>query len=280
MNVFKSKEGQEKIRGYYQNILSFFPLEQRYIDTSYGQTFVLEAGNKGNPAMILLHGSCSNSAAWLGDITALVEQYHVFAIDIPGEPGNSAANRLNIQTNEYSHWLKEALDALTIKKAIVIGNSMGGWLALHFSATYPNNAAALVLLAPSGIIPPNQSFITQTEDIGVNADNAQSVTNAVVGDTAIPKEVLAFMHLVMENFNPITAPLPVLTDEQMHLLTMPVLYIAGTKDVTMDTKKAAHRLSSLVPHATITLREGAHVITSASDQVIPFLSKALQHVAD
>ncbi len=220
MNVFKSIEGQEKIRGYYQNILNFFPLEQRYVDTSYGQTFVLEAGSNENPAMVLLHGSCSNSAAWLGDMSAFAKQYHVFAIDIPGEPGNSVDNRLNFKTNEYSYWLKEVLDALTIKKAVIIGNSMGGWLALHFSATYPNHTSALVLLAPSGIIPPKPSFLTQTADIASNTDHAEAVTDAVVGDAAVPKEVLAFMHLVMENFNPVTSPLPLLTDEQMHLMTM------------------------------------------------------------
>lgn len=275
MNVFKSIEGQEKIRGYYQNILNFFPLEQKYVDTSYGQTFVLEAGSNENPAMVLLHGSCSNSAAWLGDMSAFAKQYHVFAIDIPGEPGNSVDNRLDIETNEYSYWLKEVLDALTIKKAVIIGNSMGGWLALHFSATYPNHTSALVLLAPSGIIPPKPSFLTQTADIASNTDHAEAVTDAVVGDAAVPKEVLAFMHLVMENFNPVTAPLPLLTDEQMHLLTMPVLYIAGTKDVTTDAEKAAHRLANLVPQAVVSLSEGAHVITSAADQVIPFLSKII-----
>lgn len=275
MNVFKSKEGQEKIRGYYNNILSFFPLTQRYVDTSFGKTFVLEAGNEENTAIILLHGSCSNSAAWLGDMAALAAQYHVFAIDIPGEPGNSEDNRLNTQSNEYPSWLSEVLNGLKTEKAVVIGNSMGGWLALHFAAKFPERTAALVLLAPSGIIPPEQSFVNQTADIASNSGSAEAVTNAVMGDSAIPKEVLEFMKLVMENFNPITEALPVLTDKQMRLLTMPVLFIAKTNDVTMDATKAAHRLSNLVPHATVNLTEGAHVITSAANLVIPFLSKEL-----
>jgi len=275
MNVFKSKEGQDRIRGYYNNILSFFPVKQRYVDTSFGKTFALEAGSEKNTAIVLLHGSCSNSAAWLGDLAALTAQYHVFAIDIPGEPGNSEDNRLNIHSNDYSYWLDEVLDKLKTEKAVVIGNSMGGWLALHFAATYPGRVAALVLLAPSGIIPPEQSFINRTADIASNSESAKAVTDAVLGDASIPKEVLEFMKLVMENFNPITDALPALTDEQMRLLTMPVLFIAGTNDVTMNVAKAAHRLSSLVPHAVINLTEGAHVITSAADQIISFLSEKL-----
>ncbi len=273
MNVFKSIAGRAKIREYYNNILSFFPLTQRYVDTSFGKTFVLEAGVEENPAIILLHGSCSNSAAWLSDIAALAEQYHIFAVDILGEPGNSEDNRLDIHSNNYPHWLNEVLDALKTKKAIVIGNSMGGWLALHFAATYPQRTAALALLAPSGIIAPEQSFVNQTTDIASNSDSAEAITDAVIGNNAIPKEVLEFMKLVLENFNPITEALPVLTDEQMRLLSMPILYIAGTNDVTMNVTKAADRLTSLVPHANISLTEGAHVITSAADKVIPFLSK-------
>ena len=271
-NVFKSVEGREKIRVYYNNILSIFPLAQRYVDTSFGKTFVLESGSENNPAIILLHGSCSNSAAWLGDMAALGEGYHVFAVDIPGEPGNSEDNRLDIDSDEYPRWLNEVLDALGIEKAVVIGNSMGGWLALHFAAAYLNRTAALVLLAPSGIIPPKQTFVDLTQDIAGNSGSAKDVKNAVMADIGIPKEVLEFMMLVIENFNPVIEVLPVLSDDQMRALTMPVLYIAGTNDVTMDVAQAAQRLSSLVPHAKVSLTEGAHVITSAAGEIIPFLS--------
>lgn len=273
MKVFKSEEGREKIRGYYNKILSFFPLTQRYVDTSFGKTFVLEAGSTGNPEVILLHGSCSNSAAWLGDIFALAEQYHVFAVDILGEPGKSEENRLDIESDEYPRWLSEVLDAFGVEQSVVIGNSMGGWLALHFAAAYPKRTVALVLLAPSGIIPPKQTFIDQTADIASNSGSAEATGNAVIGGAAVPKEVLEFMAMVMENFNPITGALPVLTDEQMRALTMPLLFIAGTNDVTMDATQAAQRLSRLVPHTQVSLTEGAHVITSVADTVIPFLSR-------
>lgn len=275
MRVFKSEEGRDKIRGYYNKILSFFPLTQRYVETSFGKTFVLEAGSSKNPAVILLHGSCSNSAAWLGDIPALAMQYHVFAVDILGEAGNSDENRLALDSDEYPRWLSEVMDALGAEQAVVIGNSMGGWLALHFAAAYPKRTMALALLAPSGIILPKQSFIDQTADIASNSDRAASLGDAVMGDAAIPKEVLEFMTLVMDNFNPITGALPVLTDEQMCNLTMPVLFMAGTNDMTMDAAQAARRLAQFVSHAEIHLTDGAHVIMSAADTIIPFLSKEL-----
>ena len=272
MNVFKSEAGRDTIRSYYNQILSAFPLNQVYIDTSFGKTFVLEAGNPANPAIVLLHGSCSNSAAWLGDMPALLDGFHIYAVDIVGEPGNSEENRLDIHSNEYPQWLHEVLNGLNINNAVIMGNSMGGWLSLHFAAAFPNRTSALVLLAPSGIIPPKESFMSQTAAMNSSPDGAAAVNEAVMGDTAIPKEVREYMNLIMDNFNPITDPLPVLTDAQMHMLSMPVLMIAGTNDITMDSEKAAGQLQKLVPQAKVHLQEGAHVIMSAADTVIPFLT--------
>ena len=276
IRVFKSDEGRDKIRAYYNQILSFFPLTQRYVDTSFGKTFVLEAGSDKNPAVILLHGSCGNSAAWLGDIPVLAEKFHVFAVDIIGEAGNSEENRPDIHSHAYSLWLNELLDVLEIDKAAIMGNSLGGWMALHFAAAYPERTASLVLIAASGIAPVKTTFIKNTEDfISTGGQNTAPLLDDVLGD-AVPKEVREFMALIMENFNPITGELPVLTDEQMRALKMPVLLIAGTNDFTMDAAKAAERLSSLVPHAKVKLiQNGSHVIFGVMDSVMAFLSEGM-----
>ena len=270
-SVFKSPTGKEKIRRYYDAILDSFPLEQRYVDTSYGKTFILEGGMANTQPVVLLHGSCSNSAAWLGDFEALMENHHVFAVDIPGEPGNSGEFRLKIESEEYPNWLHEVANAIPIAQFVLVGNSFGGWIALRYASMYPTRIKAMVLVAPSGILVPKQTFLDQTANIAWDRELANAVTDAVAGDVAMPKEVKEFMMLVMEHFIPITGALPVLSDSQLHHISMPVLYIAGTDDVTMDTQLAAGRLSQLVDHTTVVLNKGAHVITSVSQTVIPFL---------
>ncbi len=267
-SVFKSAEGRDKIRAYYNQILSHFPFAQRIEKTSYGQTFLLEAGSAQNPAVILLHGSCSNTAIWLGDIPVLAQRYHVFAADLPGEAGNSEDIRPDL--GDYPKWLNELLDALQLDKAIIIGHSMGGWLALHFAAAYPARAARLVLFAPSGLIEPDQSFLKASIE-SVNSGESDTLGDTVMGDN-VPKPVRDFLTLIMENFNPVTGALPVLTDNQMRTLTMPVLMLAGEKDVTMDPVKAAERLKQFVPKAaTKIIENAAHVMTGTMDTVMPFL---------
>ena len=274
-SVFKSEEGRDKIRAYYNQILGFFPIAQTYADTSFGKTFVLKAGDTNKPAVILLHGSCSNSAAWLGDIPVLAERFCVFAVDILGEAGNSDENRL--EPGQYALWLNELMDALQIGRAVVIGNSMGGWIALHFAAAYPQRTTALVLIASSGIVPAASSYLAQTDAFFDHENQeASSLIDPIMKDVDIPQEVRDFMTLIIENFHPFQGTLPLLSHEQMRVLTMPVLLIAGTNDVTMDAGKAADRLLTLVPHAKVTLIEGGgHVITGAMDIVMPFLSTHL-----
>lgn len=115
-SVFKSQEGREKVLSYYNQVLNFFPFEKRYVSTSFGKTFILQSGNKDMPPVILLHGSCSNSAFWFSEISALSENYNVFAIDIIGEAGNSEEVRLDINSDDYPVWLKRCLIIFLFKK--------------------------------------------------------------------------------------------------------------------------------------------------------------------
>lgn len=272
--IFKSEEGKTKVLDRYNQILSFFPVSKRYVDTIYGKTFALEAGSPENPAVILLHGSCSNSAFWIGDILALAEKYHVFALDIIGEAGNSAQYRPDPSSGEHALWLGEALDGLRIDRAIIIGNSFGGWLALQFASRYPSRVATLVLTASSGIVPARPAFIARSvAALEEKGDSVHALGGDALGGAGIPPEALAFMNLILENFNPMTGDLPVCTDDQLRRLTMPVLFIAGEDDAVIDAQNSAKRLSDLLPNARIHLIANCgHVIAGASGIILPYLN--------
>jgi hypothetical protein len=117
-SVFKTAESRDKIRGAYNEILGRFPFGQSYVDTTYGKTFILAAGVDGNPPILLLHGSCSNSAFWFLELMALSQNHNVFAVDIIGEAGNSEDRSPELTSDDYAFWLGEVLDALCLRKAI------------------------------------------------------------------------------------------------------------------------------------------------------------------
>lgn len=275
LKVFKTEEGRQKIRNHYRKLLGSvdFEYQERYVDTRFGKTYVLETGDPEQPAVILIHGSCSSSAMWFADIPALAEQYHAYSLDIVGDAGNSEANRLDQSTDEFTEWLADVFDGLKIERATLIGNSLGGWISLKFAAGFPDRIDKLVLIAPSGIVPSKASFVFKTILYLMLGERGRvAISRMIFGKDDIPDEVLYFTSMIGENFNPLTGALPPLTDDQMRRLTMPLLYIAGDKDALIDTGKSVKKLNKMVPGAKIQVIENnGHVVLDSLKWVIPFL---------
>lgn len=271
--VFKTPEGRDKIRTLYNEIVSCFPFEQEYIDTAYGKTFILTAGKSENPPVILLHGSCGNSAFWFPEIMALSENYRVYAVDIPGEPGNSDDNRLDLISDDYATWLKGVLDSLSINKASIVGNSLGGWMALKFATRYPAYVSNLILIATAGIAEIKPKFISDATESRLKNESS-SLLPSVAGEQSLPRPVLDFLNIILENFNPIEE-LPIFSDAELLRLSMPILFIAGEDDVIIDAVKSAQRLTHLVPSSKIhLLAQCGHMVLNSGTYIIPFLQKA------
>lgn len=278
-SVFKSPAAKQTILDFYASVLRSydFTCRETTVDTSHGPTYVLQAGSPLDPAVVLLHGSASNSAMWLADMAALSARYHVLAVDIIGEAGHSAEVRLDLQGNAYAGWLAEALDRFGIREAALIGNSLGGWLALNFAVTYPERTLALVLLASAGITPTKPSFMLRAVWSQIRGPRGtEALYRKLFNDKPIPPEVTAFMNVVMAGFLPMMERLPEYDDAALRRLNMPVLSISGAKDITLDAAGSARRLQKLVPQASVrVLDDTGHVIFNVLDEVLPFLAAAL-----
>ena len=271
-SVYQSPEKKEVFRAVYNNILSTMPFAKRTIDTPYGETFLLEAGDPTKPAVVLLHGSCSNSAFWFNDIMALMNDYHVFAADIPGEAGNSSELRLRLDTPDYADWMAGVLDALSLPRASIAGNSLGGWMALKFATAYPARVEKLLLFASGGLAHIRADFLERAQ-AAEEAEESLSFDEDVAGDEQIPKEILDFINLILDSYYPLNIPMPLFTNEQLKTLTMPVLYVAGLADELLDSPAGEAALRAGVPHAEIhMLPDVGHMITTPFVWMLPFLA--------
>jgi len=269
-SVFKNAAGRDNFRAKYNHILSQFPFEQRYVDTAYGQTFMLSAGQQSYPPVILLHGSCSNSAFWFPEILTLSNNFRVNAVDIIGEAGNSEEFRPDLDSDAFALWMKDVLGALGLEKTVLIGNSLGGWMALKFATAFPEHVSKLILIASAGLAQVRPQFLLNVEQTR-QADGTVPINSDIIGENSIPREILDFMQLITESYNPIQ-DLPVYTDQQLLRLNMPVHFIAGENDQIIDAEKSAQRLSRLIPSAEIRILPNCgHVVTNSSEYIIPFL---------
>jgi pimeloyl-ACP methyl ester carboxylesterase len=109
-------------------------------------TFYLEAGS--GPPVVLLHGLGATNASMLPPLWDLARDHRVLAPDLPGFGGSGKPMR-SYDSPFFARWLRDFLDAVGIQKAILIGNSLGGRIALEAGLSMPDRVDRMVLLCPS-----------------------------------------------------------------------------------------------------------------------------------
>ncbi len=112
------------------------------------ETFYIEAGLPDAPPVVLLHGLGATSASFLTTLWDLSRDYRVIAVDLPGF-GESDKPVRRLRPEFFATWLLAFLDAVGLERAHLVGNSMGGRVALELALRAPERVGRLVLLAPS-----------------------------------------------------------------------------------------------------------------------------------
>lgn len=274
--VYRTPEGKNKIIKRYEEILKYWPIpcETLNVPTAFGDTFVVACGAKTDKAVILLHGSSTNSAMWMGDAATLGKTRRVYAVDIIGEPGKSAESRPEPVGTNYGQWLAQVMDGLGVEKAAVVGNSLGGWMAISLAAYAPERVESLVLIASGGLSSIRFSAMRLNMLRLSGKRGMKELNRLVYGDLVLSEEVLSFGKLIGENFLPRVKGYGAHPDSTFKKLSMPMLYIGGDKDVLLPTKKNAARLKRLVPHAEVSVLEGRpHALIGLADDIAAFIDK-------
>lgn len=274
--AFKSQNGKNEILKVYDSLLEhwYVPNEKSYVNTRFGKTFVIASGEKDAPPLMLLHGSGMNSVMWLGAARELSYKHRVYAVDIPGEPGRSDEKQLPFNSSAYEDWLSDVFNALSIRKASLIGISLGAWLSAKFSVSYPEKVNKLVLLSPAGIGPQKKSFILTSLFYLIQGERGmEKLYKKINGNQPIPEVMLKYQMLIGENFNFRREIIPLFSDSQLKRLTMPVILFAGKKDIMIHSVKTAIRLKKLLPQASINiLPQTGHAVVNITDKIISFLN--------
>ncbi len=274
--IFKSEQGRTELMNYYNELLGDWPnsTTKHIINTSYGETSVIECGDKSKPAIVLLHGSGTNSAMWTADVVELSSKYSVYAIDIIGECGFSSANRCAFKDGVYANWLNEVVSALDLETFSLIGCSLGGWVSLEFTIKYPARVNKLILTATAGLTNIKLStlfWIIITSFFG--NWGFKKLNKIVYGNIEVDSKVLKFAELVNRYFKPRTDVLPLFTDDELRSIKSKTLYIAGENDCFYNSDVAAQRLSKCVKFIeTEVLEDTGHVLINQTEKIIGFLN--------
>ena len=122
--------------------------EYEFAKLSQGLTAYKDIGNKDDPAIIVIHGATLPSEGFIGFCSGLsAKGYRVICYDQYGR-GYSDRPITNYNMQLYTEQLRELLDFLDIKDAILYGSSMGAPIAINFSNNYSERILAIGLQVP------------------------------------------------------------------------------------------------------------------------------------
>jgi pimeloyl-ACP methyl ester carboxylesterase len=106
----------------------------------------------GPEALLLIHGMAGSSETWRAVIPQLSQKYRVVAPDLLGH-GQSAKPRGDYSLGAFAVWLRDLLDELGISTATIIGQSLGGGVAMQFVYQHPDYCQRLILISSGGLGP-------------------------------------------------------------------------------------------------------------------------------
>jgi pimeloyl-ACP methyl ester carboxylesterase len=122
-------------------------LRIRRIETAAGGLSTIEAGT-GEP-VLMLHGLGATKASFLPTLDALAPSYRAIGVDLPGFGDSDKPLFGAYDPRFFARGMIALLDALKLDSAHIVGNSMGGRVALELGLSHPERVRRLVLLAPS-----------------------------------------------------------------------------------------------------------------------------------
>jgi pimeloyl-ACP methyl ester carboxylesterase len=104
----------------------------------------------GRPVILLIHGMAGSSATWRSVIDPLAKDATVIAPDLLGH-GYSDKPRHDYSLGAYASSLRDLLVALEIERATIVGQSLGGGVAMQLAYQHPERCERLVLVASGGL---------------------------------------------------------------------------------------------------------------------------------
>ncbi|HET7671826.1 MAG TPA: alpha/beta hydrolase [Burkholderiales bacterium] len=227
-----------------------------FIEVDGCRTHYRRAG-KGRP-LVFLHGA-SGAPVVLPFMEKLATRYDVLVPDHPGY-GQSDEPEWLENIHDVAYFYLDFLKALELEKAIIVGSSMGGWMAMEMAVRDTSRIGAVVLVSPAGLFAPGAEpadiFLLPQEEMVRKLFHDQKYAQARLAIPETPEAI----DLGLKNRHT-TARLawePRLQDpflaKWLHRIEVPVSIIWGAQDEILPVA-TAHEIKRLLPKAEMNIFE-------------------------
>jgi len=127
-----------------------WPAYTRRVLVEGREVTTIDTGGTDRPVIVFVHGLSGTWQNWLLNIPAFMDSHRVIAPDLPGF-GESPMPREKISIKVYARILDALLRSLGVESAVVVGNSMGGFVAAELAISFATRVERLVLVSAAGL---------------------------------------------------------------------------------------------------------------------------------
>jgi pimeloyl-ACP methyl ester carboxylesterase len=243
-----------------------------------------DTGDKGAPAIVMLHGFGSSLHTWDEWSTALEQDHRVIRLDLPGfgltgeSPDHDYSDAADVE--RLSHFLS----ALGVTKCLMVGHSMGGRIAWNFASTYPDHVVRLVLMAPDGFPVRGQKLGEKPYDFGRLANviqyvlpkflvkkslepafyNASGISDGLLNRYNDLLRAPTVRSAILDRMRQTVNSDPV---ERLQRITAPTLLLWGKNDLMIPSSNSQDYQKALRHSQTVILPKASHLLQEENPQL-------------
>ncbi|OGO71335.1 MAG: hypothetical protein A2Z49_10160 [Chloroflexi bacterium RBG_19FT_COMBO_56_12] len=219
---------------------------------------------RGTLPVVLLHGAAGNHLSWAAEIRRM-KGYRIYALDLPGH-GKSGALDGQQTVAGYAGKVIDWLEAVRLHRAVFVGHSLGGAIALELGINHPEHVLGLGLVSTGVRLRVNPDLL----DLASRSTTFNTAIAMVVANSFSPQASARLVELVTQRMlgtrpsvlhGDLMACTTFDVKEQVTALKWPVLVIGGTED-QMTPLRYSQFMADTIPDARL------RIIPNAGHMVI------------
>jgi len=247
-------------------------ISQRWVTAGGIRTRLLESGNSENDVVLFLHGTGGHSEAFIRNLGPHGERRWAIAMDLIGH-GFSQLAIAPLEIPDYVDHVIAVLDALSIERAAISGESLGGWVAARIALEHPERVSRMVLNTTGGtradpqvmarihslsmraVEEPTWDFVRErlewlmADPASVN-DDLVATRQAIYAQPGMIESMRATLALQdME-----TRVRNLISDDDLKRIDVPTLVLWTSHDPTAPAEEG-RRIAGIIPNAEFALME-------------------------
>jgi len=220
--------------------------------------FLHEGGGVLKPPLVLLHGVGGDRLSWPSEVRRLPD-CRVFTLDLPGHGRTEGPGRQSIE--DYAHSIVSFIDSAGLSRALFIGCSMGGAIALSLALDYPDRVAGIGLISTGSRLSIPSSVLENAahpstlplaikilQELSLGPQTSASLQDMAFRRLLATRQTLLLSDLLAcDRFN---------ATDRLDAIHTPTLVVCGTDD-KLTPLRYSKTLATQIPGAALQTVDGA-----------------------